>query len=116
MTDATSKPDSPSTPPASLKGLSNRLKIKSKMVRKIAIMDLIKHQAQLGTKEVIDVLALHLEREDQPALQLRVIEFLVNSGGAAALPLLQKLAADESTDETLKVSLQEAISKIQKDV
>lgn len=110
-----SKSTKPAAPaPATLKGLSNRLKIKTTMVRKIAIMDLIHRHEELDTTQVVLVLASHLSRESQSALQSRILDFLVSLGDQAALPLLQQLAKDEATDEALKASLQEAIASIEK--
>lgn len=105
-----------SAPPASLKGLSNRLKIKSRMVRKIAIMDLIHRHAELGTSQVVSVLIAHLEREDQPALQLRVIEFIEChlDESLAALPVLEKLFTEDATDAQVKAVAEYAIGKLKK--
>lgn len=84
------------------------------MVRKIAIMDLIKRHDELDTAQVVQVLTAHLEREDQPALQLRVVEFIEShlTHAAAALPVLEKLVADEATDAQVKTAVEYAIVQL----
>jgi hypothetical protein len=89
-----------SPPPASLKGLSNRLKIKTPMVRKIAIMDLIHRHEELGTAQAAAVLLEHLGRETQAALQVRVIDFLGKVRCSEARETLEALAGESR--ETLE--------------
>ena len=114
--NSAAKPVKPASPPATLKGLSNRLKIKSKMVHKIAIMDLIHRHAELDTPQVVAALAAYLEREDQPALQLRVIEFFEShpAEAQAALPVLEKIVADNATDAQVKTTAEYAINQLKR--
>lgn len=77
-----------------LKGLSNRLKIKTPMVRKIAVMDLIKRQDEFGVAKVAQVLLKHLPAESNPQLQVRIIEFLGQSRITEAIEPLEALTSD----------------------
>lgn len=101
-------------PPPELKGLRNRLKIKSPMVRKIAIIDLIKLHESIHTSDVPQALTAHLEKEDHPPLQLRVISFLVHAHYKPALDVMEKLASDEETDASVKTALADAMEKLRK--
>ena len=104
--------DAPSKPPKALRGLRNRLKIKSPMVRKIAIIDLVKLHESVHTTDVPHALAEHLQQEAHPPLQLRLISFLMHTRYTPAIEVMEQLAAREDTDEAVKAALADAIDKL----
>lgn len=100
------------SPPPALRKLSNRLRAKPPLVRKIAMLDLLKQHEALQTHDVPNIFAAHLERETHPPLQLWLITFLTRNHHVASLPAMEKLAMSENITPSVKAALEDAIATL----
>lgn len=65
-------PASRPIPRAGFQTLRNRLRLRSALARKLAVMDLIRRQEEFGRAEVRQVLTTHLEKEANEAIRQRI--------------------------------------------
>lgn len=104
------KPSLPSTPPPTLRGLINRLKLPQPRARRIAIGDLL----QRGEPEALAALLAHLPKENDAKARLKIVEGLGERRYAPAAAALAALRDASDTPADLAHAATIAFDRIER--